>query len=110
MMLVELLKNASIEAKAVGSAAQAMTLIQAERFDLYMLDAWLPDLDGFELCRQLRHREPDTPIMFFSAAAYESDKRKGIEAGANAYVVKPDITGLLGSISQFAPYANSAVA
>jgi DNA-binding response OmpR family regulator len=109
-MLVALLKHAQIEAKAVGTAAQAMTLIQAERFDLYMLDAWLPDLDGFDLCRRLRNLEPDTPIMFFSGAAYESDKRKGIEAGANAYVVKPDIPGLLDSISQFVPYANSAAA
>ena len=109
-MLVALLSDAQIEAKAVGSAAQAMTLIQAERFDLYMLDAWLPDLDGFDLCRQLRNLEPDAPIMFFSGAAYESDKRKGLEAGANAYVVKPGIPALLDSISQFVPYANSAAA
>jgi DNA-binding response OmpR family regulator len=110
LMLLALLKHAFIEAEAVGSAKQALSLVKAKRFDLYMLDAWLPDLDGFELCRRMREVDPHTPIMFFSGAAYEADKLRGIEAGANAYVVKPDIAGLLESISQFGPRANSAAA
>jgi CheY-like chemotaxis protein len=48
VMLTTLLKLALIEAKAVGTAAQALSSIQTERFDLYLLDARLPDLDGFE--------------------------------------------------------------
>ena len=111
-MLSMILKCYRIDAKGVGTAAQALSLIKAERFDLYLLDAWLPDLDGFDLCRQLRDVDPDTPILFFSGAAYEADKRKGIEAGADAYVAKPDIAGLIESITRFVSpaQAQSAVA
>ena len=109
-MLVTLLKHAFIEAKAVGSAAQALSLIQAERFSLYMLDGWLPDIDGFELCRRLRAFDSRTPILFFSGAAYEADKKRGIEAGANAYVIKPDLDGLLESIKQFVSHEESVTA
>ena len=101
VMLVTLLKHAFIEAKAVGSAAQALSLIQAEHFSLYMLDGWLPDIDGFELCRRLRAFDSRTPILFFSGAAYEADKQKGFEAGADDYVVKPNISELVRSVKQF---------
>ena len=100
VMLTTLLQLALIEAKAVGTASQALTSAQTERFDLYCLDARLPDLDGFELCRRMRAFDPHTPILFFSGAAYEADKEKGIEAGADAYVVKPDLDNLVGSIKR----------
>lgn len=110
-MLSLLLKYWRIETKTVGSAAQALSLIQAERFDLYLLDTVLPDLDGFELCRRVRNLDPHTPILFFSGAAYEVDKKKGIEAGADDYISKPDVEGVLGRIKQFvfpdAQYASS---
>jgi len=109
-MLSTLLSFSRIDAKAVGTAAQALSLIQAERFDLYLLDSSLPDLDGFELCRRMRDFDPHTPILFFSGAAYDVDKKKGIEAGANAYVIKPDLDGLVGSISQFFSYPALAAA
>jgi CheY-like chemotaxis protein len=68
---------ALIEAKAVGTAAQALSMIQTERFDLYLLDGWLPGLDGFELCRQLRAFDPHTPILFFSGARLMKLTRTG---------------------------------
>ena len=110
VMLTTFLKYAMIEAKAVGTAAQALSSIQAEHFDLYLLDARLPDVDGFELCRRMRDFDPETPILFFSGAAYEADKKKGIEAGANAYVIKPDLDSLVGSIKQFSSQAERPTA
>jgi two-component system OmpR family response regulator len=110
VMLITLLRLALIEAKAVGTAAQALSLIQTERFDLYLLDAWLPGLDGFELCRRMRAFDPHTPILFFSGAAYEADKKRGIEAGADAYVIKPDVDGLVGRITQLVSHAENATA
>ncbi len=99
VMLVTLLGHASIQAEAVGTAAQALSRIQAEHFDLYMLDGWLPEVDGFELCRRMRAAEPHIPILFFSGAAYEADQ-KALEAGADAYVTKPDIFELVERIKQ----------
>ena len=106
-MLITLLRHALIEAQAVGTGVQAISSIQTERFDLYLLDSRLPDVDGFDLCRRIRDFDADTPILFFSGAAYEADKKRGIEAGANAYVVKPDFDGLLGTIKQFVSRAES---
>ena len=104
-MLSELLKGSLIETRAVGTAAQALSLIQTERFDLYMLESWLPDLDGVELCRRMRALDAHTPVLFYSGAAYEDDKKRAIEAGANTYVAKPDIDGLLGSVAELVPPA-----
>jgi len=110
-MVSTLLKFSRIETMAVGTAAQALSLIQTERFDLYLLDGWLSDLDGFELCRRLRALDPHTPILFYSGAAYDADKQRGLEAGANAYVIKPDVDGLLQSVAQFVlPVPSAATA
>ena len=107
-MLRTLLETRSIETKAVGTAGEALSAIQGEHFDLYLLDGWLPDLDGFELCRKLRSYDSNTPILFFSGAGGEADKKMGQQAGANAYVIKPDVSNLLGSIAQFISRAKSA--
>jgi DNA-binding response OmpR family regulator len=103
-LISNLMKSLRIEAKAVASAAQALQLIRLERFDLYLLDAWLPRVDGFELCRKLRITDQQTPIFFFTGAAFVADRKRGMEAGANAYVVKPDIDSLVENIKTwFAP-------
>ena len=109
-MLRLLLELSRIDVTAVATAESALSLIQADRFDLYLLDSWLPDTNGFELCRQMREIHPKTPVLFFSAEAFEADKRRGIEAGAIAYVCKPDLPELLGSINRFLPQAASVAA
>ncbi|HZJ42914.1 MAG TPA: response regulator [Pyrinomonadaceae bacterium] len=102
-MLSTLLKYSMIDSESASNAAQALSMSQVEPFDVYLLEAWLPDVDGFELCRQLRTSDPDTPIVFFSAAAYDADKRKAFQAGASEYVSKPDIDALLQSLSKHIP-------
>jgi DNA-binding response OmpR family regulator len=109
-MLVTLLRHELLEAKAVETAAQAISSIQTERFDLYLLDARLPGLDGFDLCRRIRDFDPDTPILFFSGAADSTDRKKGLDAGANAYVVKPEIDSLIEAITQFVGQTDTAAA
>jgi CheY-like chemotaxis protein len=100
-MLSTLLACPGTEITSVANAAEAWPLIQTNRFDLYLLEAWLPGLDGFELCRQIRSAGQQTPVLFFSAAAYETDKKQAAAAGAYDYVTKPDIESLLGRISNF---------
>ena len=90
-----------IEARAVATAKEALSLIQAESFDLYLLDARLPDLSGFELCRRMRDFDPHTPILFFSGAPFEADKKRGMAAGANDYVTKPNMDVLLRTIPYY---------
>ena len=109
-MLSTALRFWRIDARAVATATEALSLIQTERFDLYLLDTWLPDLDGFELCRRMRDLDPHTPILFFSDAPHEADKKRGIEAGANDYVTKPNMDVLFRTIPQFVPRADNPTA
>jgi len=109
-MLTMLFGLEKIESKTVGTAVEALASIQTERFDLYVLDAWLPEIDGFELCRRMRAIDGHTPILFFSGAAHETDKKKGLDAGANAYLVKPEIDSLIQTITQFVGQAETAKA
>ena len=109
-MLGTLLEFSKIETQFANSAAQALSAIQAQRFDMYLLESWLPGISGFELCSRMREADPDTPILFFSSAAYEADKLRGLEAGANDYVSKPEIDTLLGSIAKYLPQAKAAAA
>jgi CheY-like chemotaxis protein len=97
-MLSVLLSSYGIDATCAQSAVDAWPLIKSKCFDLYLLDGWLPQVDGFEFCRQIREFDSNTPILFYSGAAYDADKKKGIAAGANAYVTKPDVEGLIETI------------
>ena len=72
------------------SMAAGLRLAQSRRFDLFLLDNWLPDGTGIELCRQIRQFDPCTPVVFYSAVANESDIQHALSAGAQAYVVKPE--------------------
>jgi DNA-binding response OmpR family regulator len=74
----------------------ALIMASANHFDLFILDSWLPDGSGIDLCKKLRQFNQHTPIMFFSAAAYEGDKQDAINSGAQAYLIKPDDLDLLG--------------
>ena len=79
-----LMSSCGVDATCALSAVEAWPLIRGQFFDLYVLDGWLPGIDGFEFCRQIRESDSDTPILFYSGAAYDKDKQKGIAAGANA--------------------------
>lgn len=53
------------------------------------MDNWLPGLSGENLCKKIREFDTKTPILFYSGAAYETDKRRARDAGAQGYLVKP---------------------
>jgi DNA-binding response OmpR family regulator len=73
-----------------GSTIEAgIELAGQTAFDLYMLDSWLSDGSGLELCKRIREFDQQTPILFYSAAAYETDRDVALECGAQAYLVKP---------------------
>ena len=83
---------ASIEC---DSAAAAIAIIGQERFDAVLLDVGLPDMDGHELCREMRRAGITVPIVMLTAADSEADTVQGLDAGANDYVTKPFRLGVL---------------
>jgi DNA-binding response OmpR family regulator len=97
-MLKTLLGRSDLEAISIPSAEEALRLIEKEKFSLYIVDIQLPDASGLELCKEIRKRDAETPIIIYTGAAYESDRAAGILAGANAYLVKPDVDGIVPTI------------
>jgi len=59
------------------------------RFDLILLDVMLPTLDGFSICRELRRKKPDQPIIMLTAKGAETDIVTGFKSGADDYISKP---------------------
>jgi len=66
----------------------ALKLLRRNRYDLAVLEAELPDVDGFLICRHLRKTMP-TPVIFISKNGAEAGRLAGFEAGGNDYVLKP---------------------
>ncbi|MEM0988875.1 MAG: response regulator transcription factor [Pseudomonadota bacterium] len=82
------LDKAGMTTRAAPDGAAALGLTEAEPPDLIVLDINMPEMDGLELCRQLR-RSSDVPILFLSSRDEEIDRVLGLELGADDYVTKP---------------------
>jgi DNA-binding response OmpR family regulator len=72
-----------------GDFGEGLRLARQRYFDLYIIDNWLPDGSGVELCRLIREFDPHTPILFYSACAYPRDLQAALSVGAQAYLTKP---------------------
>jgi DNA-binding response OmpR family regulator len=84
----ERLEREGFEVRAAGDGAAALAALQ-EPLDLIILDLMLPDMDGFEVLRQLRQGGCDLPVIILTARDDDVDVIVGLELGADDYVVKP---------------------
>lgn len=66
----------------------ALHQLEKEAIDLVVLDVMMPDMDGFEVCQRIRQTS-QIPILFLTARSYEEDRIKGLEIGADDYIMKP---------------------
>ena len=76
-----------VDAALTKSAAER--LCKKQKYDLIVLDVNLPDGNGFDFCRDMKERHPETAVIFLTANDMESDMLKGYELGADDYVTKP---------------------
>jgi DNA-binding response OmpR family regulator len=77
------------EVTTVEDGLGALRCASDERWDLILLDVMLPNVDGFDVCRELRRRHVKTPIILLTARTHEAEKILGLELGADDYVTKP---------------------
>lgn len=98
--LKEILMDNGFSVVTASSVGEAVRYVQTEAdIDLYLLDIWLPDGDGFEVCREIR-RKTQRPIIFLSVCEDEESVVKGLTLGGDDYVIKPyRIKELLSRIS-----------
>jgi DNA-binding response OmpR family regulator len=87
-MLDRYLVNNGFAVDTVGSGAEATAYLKAASPDLVILDVGLPDIDGFEVLRQVRAAS-DLPVIMLTARADEIDRVVGLSVGADDYVTKP---------------------
>ena len=83
------LEEHGYEITTAADGAAANVLIQYAKFNLYILDVMLPDIDGIDLCRQIRQTDIQTPILMLTALDQIQNKVAGLKAGADDYLVKP---------------------
>jgi DNA-binding response OmpR family regulator len=89
LTLVERLRKEGFEVAWATTAEEARLEIQGRRFDLALMDVGLPDGSGFDVAASLRKTQPSTAIIFLTAFGSAEDKVRGLELGAEDYVVKP---------------------
>ncbi len=82
------LRNEGFDVVEAGDGVEALAKLETTRVDLVVLDIMMPNLDGWELCRQLR-AVYDFPILMLTARGETSQKIKGFELGTDDYLVKP---------------------
>ena len=92
-MVAENLREAGYEVREAQDAASAWKSLRASRADLVLLDWMLPGASGYEFLRRLRREgdpaEREVPVILVTARAEEPDRIRGLDAGADDYVVKP---------------------
>jgi DNA-binding response OmpR family regulator len=91
MSLEFLMRKNGYQVGIARNGTEALAALAETPYDLVLLDVMMPDVDGYQVCRQLRQR-PDraaTKVIFLSAKSQPADVQKGYAAGADLYIPKP---------------------
>lgn len=99
-MLTTLLGMEGYDAACASTVEKAKQFAAADSFDLFILDRMSPRGTGLELCRELRRQHPHTPIIIYSGDVFERDHKAAAQAGATAYVNKPQIKELVSAVNK----------
>ena len=87
-LLTYALRREGYQVVTASDGQQALARWRGEQPDIVLLDGNLPKMDGFEVCRQIRH-ESTTPVILLTARGEEADVVRGLQVGADDYVTKP---------------------
>ena len=88
-LIMDTLSDAGYEPVLAADGLQAYAMLTQRHVDLLVLDLMLPELDDFSLLRQLRESGSTLPVLVLTAREAIADKRRGLRAGADDYMVKP---------------------
>src|SRR5881394_2076798 len=88
-LLARTLREAAWAPDVVSTGRGALEALAVNTYDLVVLDLGLPDLEGFDVCRQWRAQGGRTPILMLTARDALTDRVRGLDAGADDYLSKP---------------------
>ena len=83
------LESAGYAVDVANTGSAAVDMVHATEYDLVVLDLGLPDMDGFAVLQKIRNRKISPPVLILSARDTVDDRVKGLEGGADDYLVKP---------------------
>ena len=89
LTLTDRLASEGYVVSSVSDGEAALELVDRESFDLILLDVMLPGKSGFDVCRDIRQRRIDTPVLMLTARSQVVDKVVGLKLGADDYLTKP---------------------
>jgi DNA-binding response OmpR family regulator len=89
MGLCDLLEGEGFSVERASDGEAALSRYAEAPPDLILLDVMIPEKSGFDVCREIRRKDPLTPVIMLTAKGEELDKVVGLELGADDYVVKP---------------------
>jgi DNA-binding response OmpR family regulator len=87
--LVDALEFEGFQVTHARTGQEGIQRVREARPDCIILDLMLPDTNGYRVCEQIRAHDPLVPILMLTARSQESDKIRGLDAGADDYVTKP---------------------
>ena len=79
----------NFEVVATGNGKDAIRYFHEQHFDLIILDVMLPEIDGFQICEQIRLTDMEVPVIFLTATEAVGDRISGLKKGADDYLTKP---------------------
>ena len=88
-MMSILLGMSDIDVVFAHGIEKTMELPDKKQFDLFLIDQWMTDGSGTDLCRILRREFPEIPVVFYTGCATLQERKNGMLSGAAAYLVKP---------------------
>lgn len=92
-VIVRLLESEGYNIQTVSTGAEALNALDANEYDLLIMDVFMPELNGYEAAQRIRMMESkkaNIPIIAFTSSTNERDKRICLDAGMNEYVIKSD--------------------
>ena len=89
MGLQDALEFEGYEVASASNGREGASLVNQRKPDVVLLDLMLPDINGYQVCEEIRRRDPFMPIIMLTARSQETDKIRGLDAGADDYVTKP---------------------
>jgi DNA-binding response OmpR family regulator len=98
--LIDTLRSEGYHAQGAADGIKALKMFKEDKYDLVILDIMMPGKSGYDVCKEIRRQNEDTPVIILTAKGEEIDKVVGLQLGADDYITKPfGIHELLARIS-----------
>ena len=83
------LRDLNFDVSHAGDGLDGLRMALDNQYDIFILDLMLPSIDGMDICKKIRSRDTQTPVIMLTARSEEIDRVLGLETGADDYIVKP---------------------